>query len=340
MSDQPVFPYRVPPLLRGQLRSQPEDFVVDEQFSFEPDGQGEHLWLQVRKRELNTEEVSRQLAQHFSISPRDISYSGMKDRHAVTTQWFSLHLPNQHDRDNLSFESDKVQILRRERHGRKLRRGTHSGNGFVITLRNISGDASALESVVERITREGVPNYFGEQRFGRGGANVDKARNLFAGSLRVKRHQRGIYLSAARSWLFNQVIASRLHAGNWHLLLEGEVFMPDRSHGFFTAVLDDVLQQRFDRLEIHNSGPLWGEGELLSGGEVRELELAVAAAENELARGLEAARLKQERRPLRLIPDALSCVWQDETTLVLSFALPAGAFATSVLREIVDYQNP
>ena len=338
MNGAPEFPYRMPPVLRGQLRSQPEDFVVDEQFSFEPDGQGEHLWLQVRKRGLNTEEVSRQLARHFSVSPRDISYSGMKDRHAVTTQWFSLHLPNQYDRDELSFEDDRVTILRRVRHGRKLRRGTHRGNAFIITLRDVSGDVAALQPVLARIAREGVPNYFGEQRFGRGGANVDKAKSLFAGSLRLKRHQRGIYLSAARSWIFNKVIARRLQAGNWHRLLEGEVLMPDRSHGFFTGTLDDALRQRFDDREIHSSGPLWGEGGLLSSDVVGELERAVANEESELAQGLEAARLKQERRPLRLLPESLAFDWPDDTTLVLSFSLPSGAFATSVLREIVDYQ--
>ena len=186
----------------GSIRERPEDFVVDEVLGFEPSGDGEHDLVKVRKTSANTAWVARQLASFAGIPARDVGYCGLKDRHAVTTQWFSVRRIGSNDWD--AFEAEGVEILGAEPHRRKLRRGAHRGNAVRIVLRS-TGDQPAPSAVDERLRRieqAGIPNYFGEQRFGRGGTNIHTAERLFAGQ-RMKRDQRSMALSAARSFLFN-----------------------------------------------------------------------------------------------------------------------------------------
>lgn len=323
------------PLGQGLIRQQPEDFIVDEISSVALTGEGEHVCLHIRKRGLNTEDVARQLAKLASVKRRDVSFAGMKDRHAVTTQWFSVYLPGATEPDWQSLDSDEVKVLAVIRNARKLRRGTLAGNRFRITVREFDVNAALLDERLQRIAEQGVPNYFGSQRFGRGGSNLERALEMFAGR-RVRREQRSLYLSAARSMLFNQVLSQRVSEGNWNQLLEGEVCMLAGSRGFFTAdTIDETLQQRLLTQDIHPSGPLWGKGELPSKGRAYEFERSALAAFSDWCEGLEKAGLKMERRSLRLIAEALQWTYEDKT-LILSFSLPAGCFATAVLREIVE----
>jgi tRNA pseudouridine13 synthase len=329
-----------PPIAQAQLRTQPEDFVVEETNTIELSGAGEHLWLQLRKRGVNTEFAARQLARTIGVPPRAVSYAGMKDRHALTTQWFSVHLPGRDDPDLAGKLPPEMELLAAQRHARKLQRGALKGNRFEILLRACQGERAALQQRVDDIARGGVPNYFGEQRFGRAGDNLARAAAMFGGSAVRDRHLRGIYLSAARSLLFNEVLARRVEAGSWAEVLEGEVCVLNGSNSFFVpASIDSEIERRLREGDIHPSGPLWGAGDPPSAASVNALERAVAQRFAALAEGLAEARLAQERRALRVIPGELSVQWLDAESLRLRFALPAGTYATAVLREIASYRD-
>lgn len=325
------------PSCHARIRASAEDFRVDEVLGFEPDGEGEHLLLQVQKRNRNTEQVARELARHAGIRARDVSYCGLKDRVAVTTQWFSLWLPGKADPDWAMIENEDLKILAQVRHRRKLPRGALKANRFVIVLRDVGGDRSGLETRLTMISHQGAPNYFGEQRFGRGGDNLNKALTMFRGHRVKDRHLRGLYLSAARSYLFNQVLAARLAEDNWNQLLLGEACMLRGSRSFFVAeVIDAEIESRLADKDISPSGPLWGRGELPCLQQARELELSVLADQSGFQKGLEEAGMKQERRALRLAVNQLQWAWLPAgDALELAFELAVGSYATSVLREII-----
>ncbi len=335
------WPRTAPPLASGILRVTPEDFVVTEVLTIPLSGSGEHVWLKVRKRGWNTDRVAQQLARAAGVPRRDVSYAGLKDRNAVTTQWFSVQLPGRDAPVWAEILPPEIEILESVRHGRKLQTGALAGNSFDIVLRECSGDRAALARRAQDISARGVPNYFGEQRFGHNGANVERALAMFAGKFNTRdRHLRGIYLSAARAFLFNQVLAQRVRQATWDQGLEGEAFVLHGSHSFFAAAgVDDTLVARLKSGDIHPSGPLWGRGEPLTGSLVRFLEDAIVARDSALAQGLEAAGLRQERRALRLLPQELTLQWLDESALRIAFQLPAGCYATTLLRELVDYRT-
>lgn len=335
MSVEPLpFAHGGPPL-RGVMRAQPEDFFVDEVLGFEPEGSGEHVFVHIEKTGANTDWVAKQLARYAGVAPMAVGWSGMKDRHAVTRQWFSVQLPGKADPDWSALALDGVQVLDARRHDRKLKRGAHRSNRFQIRLRNISGDRDVAKARIETISVSGVPNYFGEQRFGRGGDNLDLARALFGGR-RMPRDQRSFALSAARSHLFNRVLAARVAAASWNQPCEGDVFMLAGTHSVFgPEPVDDALRERMNGLDIHPTGAMWGRGNLRSSAAVAELEMSIALAENELADGLVRNGLDQQRRSLRLLATDLIATW-DEDDLILNFSLESGAFATVVIRELCD----
>ncbi len=323
---------------RGRLRATPEDFQVREEMDFAPDGAGEHVWLWVRKRGANTDWVARQLARRAGVPPGAVSYAGLKDRHAVTEQWFSVHLPGKADPDWSAGPGSDFAVLEATRHSRKLRRGALRGNAFRIVVRELGGDPAELAARFERIAATGVPNYFGEQRFGREGGNLERAAAMLEGREKVRdRQQRGLYLSAARSALFNAVLARRVVEGTWNQALPGEVLMLAGSHSIFAIEeADDAIRQRIAAFDLHPTGPLWGVGELLSTGAARDLETAVAALLPLFRDGLAAAGLEQERRALRLMVRDATLEWSEPGVAVLDFRLPAGAYATTVLREWIE----
>ena len=333
------------PLLDAIIRSVPEDFQVDELPAFEASGEGEHLLLEVRKRGANTVAVAKRLAQWAGVAEMGVSYAGQKDRHAVTTQRFSVHLPKRVAPDLTLLESDEIHVLASTWHNRKLQRGALAGNRFRLVLRQVQGERGAIDERLRTIAARGLPNWFGEQRFGRDGGNVPAALQMFAGR-RMRRDQRSMLLSAARSALFNRVLAARVEQGCWDVALDGEVWMLDGSRSVFgPEPMNDALAERLAHFDIHPSGPLWGVGELRSTGKALELEQAALADEQALAlrAGLEQADLKQERRALRLRPASMQHAWLQDDALELSFALPPGCYATAVLHElgsVVEAQRP
>jgi tRNA pseudouridine13 synthase len=325
------------PVLKARFRVFAEDFRVDEIDAFEPAGSGEHLLLTVEKRGMNTAFAAKRLAAWAGIPEMGVGYAGMKDRHAVTSQRFSVHLPKRVAPELPLLESEDLRVLAHSWHNRKLPRGALAGNRFGLLLREVEGERAAIEARLAAMTREGIPNYFGEQRFGRAGDNVAAARRMFANPRdRLKREQRSMLLSAARSEMFNAVVGARIADGSWASGAEGEVWMLDGTHSVFgPEPMTEATRARVEAQDIHATGPLWGEGELRTQARAREIEQAALSPFADLQKGLEDARMKQERRALRVRVHELDWSWQDEG-LLLRFRLAPGAYATEVLAELGD----
>lgn len=326
------------PEVRGVIRSRTDDFEVNEELGYELSGEGEHLYLLVEKRNQNTGWAAEQLARGLGVPLRDVGYAGLKDRHALTRQWFSMHLPGRDDPDLSTLRIDDIAILQQVRHHRKLRTGGLQGNSFRIVVRELNGDTAGIETRLKSIVTSGVPNYFGEQRFGNDGGNLGKALSMFKGETRPRRALKSIYLSAARSFLFNEVLSRRIETNTWQRPLAGDVMMLEGSHSVFKSKGEsaDELASRLVAGDIHVTGPLYGKGSPLVEEEAAQLEEAVFSRHPELVAGLQAAGLKPERRALRVIPKELRWQFEDDS-LILNFTLPAGSYATAVLRELVLY---
>ena len=309
------------PLFTAAIRTEPAEFNVSETLGWDFSGDGEHDYLCVQKTSANTEWVARQLARHAGVPARDVGYSGLKDRHAVTTQWFSV--PRWHAPDWSALDVEGVAVLDVRRHNRKLRRGAHQANAFRIVLRGagIEHRAAALDERLNLIQQRGVPNYFGEQRFGRDGSNVELA-DAWASGKRLPRHKRSLAISTMRSLLFNQQLDARVRAGTWNSLLPGDKANLDGTGSVFDVnEVDDELLARLDAMDIHPAGILAGEDSGL-GPDTWQAALGKA-------------RVEEGWRSLRLVVRGLD--WSAEPGAVtVSFSLGRGAFATSVLREICD----
>ncbi|MEP6885343.1 MAG: tRNA pseudouridine(13) synthase TruD [Gammaproteobacteria bacterium] len=324
----------------AQLKAVPEDFHVEEQLSFEPSDSGPHWLLRVEKRGANTHWVSAQLARLAGVSTGDVGYAGIKDRHAVAVQWFSVpSLATTADYWN-SVRTSEFKVLETRANSRKLRRGALSGNRFRIRLRNVLWSREQLDLRLETLRMHGAPNYFGAQRFGRDGYNLDRvAAWVHSGAAPRGRTLRGFALSAARSLVFNAVLARRVEAGDWSQLAAGDLAILDGSGSHFSVPsVDDELRRRSREFDIHPSGPLWGRGLPASQGQALLYELAAAREFAPVAELLAAQGLSQERRALRCAVRELTAE-RDASTLTLSFFLSRGQFATAVLREICAFDE-
>jgi tRNA pseudouridine13 synthase len=332
----PEFPYAYGgPPATGNLRSVLEDFIVHEKLGYDLSGSGEHACLCIEKKSENTDYVAGQLARFAAVAKRDVSYAGLKDRYAVTRQWFSVWLPGKADPDWEKFQTDGIKIIKVLRHSRKIKRGALSGNDFTVVIRDLQGDLDSMERVLVEIELHGVPNYFGVQRFGHQGRNIMKAVALFQGA-RMKKHQRGIYLSAARSLLFNQILARRVEAHNWHRAIPGDAMAFTGSKQYFKTALPDAdIRQRISTGEISPTGALWGVGAADVSAEALSIEEDVAANYPELVLGLEQFGVEMARRSLRLQVAGLQWQFLDNSTLQLNFTLTSGGYATSVVRELI-----
>ncbi len=338
MSDSLPFPFGSS-VLTARIRTTPEDFFVEELPAFEASGAGEHLLLTIEKRGMNTAFVAKRIAAWAGVAEMAVGYAGMKDRHALTRQRFSVQLPGREAPDIATLASEDLHVLAAERHARKMQRGALHGNRFVLRLREVVGDRIGIEERLRTLQSQGFPNYFGEQRFGRGGGNLDAARRMFAGQ-RVKREQRGILLSAARSELFNCVLAARVADGNWNTGLPGDLWMLDGTHSIFGPESDPVaLAERATAQDIHPTGPMWGRGALRTDADCRALEDAALDFAADIRAGLEQAGLNQERRALRIPVRSLAWEWHDVSTLEVAFDLPPGSYATSLLRTLGDVKD-
>lgn len=308
------FPRTFPVLkASADFRTRPEDFFVDEQLGFGLSGSGEHLCLHIEKCNQNTVWVAKGLAELAGIKLLDVGYCGLKDRHAVTRQWFSLYI-GQRELDWKAINLEGCKVLAAVRHDKKLRRGMHAGNAFRIRLRNVCGDTNLLDKRWLDIASQGVPNYFGEQRFGYGGSNLQRAEELLPLHARIWRDRKNQFaVSAIRSYLFNRVLADRVRTAEWRYVIDGD-------------------PQAFP------TGPLWGRGRPHSRDALALREQTLLEPYAPFCEKLEHLGLQQERRALLLQPTAVSASY-DESGWILGFSLPPGTYATCVLRELLELKN-
>jgi tRNA pseudouridine13 synthase len=329
-----------PTPVSGALRVEPEDFAVVERLGFEPDGGESHRLLRIEKIGANTLFVARALAARAGRPPADVGFAGQKDRRAVARQWFSVPATRE-TASFVGYSGDGFRVLSEHAHSRKLRRGALAGNRFSIRVRGLQGDPGAIEERIARLAASGLPNYFGTQRFGREGSNLRRVhRWLETGRLPRGREQRAFLLSSARALVFNAVLDARVTANTWNRLLPGEVINLAGSRSVFAAEHpDESLHRRLQEGDVSPTGPLCGAGGVLPGGEAGRVEAEALAAITPLPGLLAAVGLRAERRALIVRPTAIGHRLEGDV-LAIEFDLPRGAFATSVLRELLDVRVP
>ena len=328
---------KTPPKQTALLKAECANFVVKEQLGYDMSGDGEFVAVKVRKTDCNTLFVGEQLAKFAGISARNMSYAGLKDRKAITEQWFSLQMPGQPTPDFSQFSREGVEILDVTRHQRKIRIGSLQGNHFEILLRNAE-ETDELKVRLDFLAKNGFPNYFTEQRFGRDGNNLTQALRWANGEIKVKdRNKRSFYLSAARSEVFNLIVAKRIELGLAQQVLNGDILQLNGSHSWFVAdESEDLtqLQQRLIQQDILLTAPLIGEEDK---SEV-DFENDIFAQHQALFDLMRQERMKAARRPILMQPQQFQ--WQFEPNgLRLKFYLPAGSYATALVRELVNITN-
>lgn len=376
-----------PALFNAILKQQAGDFQVRERLELELSGAGDQLYLHVEKSSMNTDELVALLIDIYKVQQVDVGLCGLKDRHAVTSQWFSIKTGQSAEEFSVAVEqfnaeqiarfadSDgyckQLRLLDSSRHARKLRRGAHAGNDFVITLHDVSASTepdvlhsnSLQEAVAQRlalIAANGFPAYVGPQRFGQDGQNLRRAQQWFSKPRkRTSRQQRSLWLSAVRSALFNHVCAARVRDGSWNHLKVGEPAVLDGTRSYFLAHMDEPDQARQDAVnlsakpvdaaslsarlanfDIHPSAPWWGRGRSIAAADCAQFETQLLAEHAALCEGLERGGLSQERRALRAVATNLTHQWLAPETLEISLSLAPGVFATSFLRELCAIREP
>lgn len=317
------------------FKKTPADFIVYEELSFKPSGEGEHFFLHIEKTNLNTLDVCERVAKYFRVHPRNIAYAGLKDKNAITSQWFSFPYPIKLTPNIDDFNSESIKVIDGIRNNKKLKRGAIQRNCFKIILHDFIGDIADIKNRINLIINNGVPNYFTAQRFGHNEKNLEYAKKLFSGEMKFSRNKKSIYLSAARSFLFNNIVSKRVNEDMWNIPIEGDLAVLNNTRSFF-AIDNNIadVSKRIKQGDIHLSAPLWGEGSSLAVGQAGILEQSVIDQSPEISKGLVKEGLRQDRRAMRLIPMNFEFEFAEDL-LSLSFCLPSGSYATSILRELV-----
>ncbi|MEC9340021.1 MAG: tRNA pseudouridine(13) synthase TruD [Pseudomonadota bacterium] len=326
------------PQARATLRATAEDFQVFERLSFAPKGEGNHWLLEVEKSGLTTRDAVAALARHFGVRRKDVGYAGLKDKQAVARQWLSVPLVPGREPSAGQNPARGLRVTAVHRHDRKLRQGGGAGNRFVLRLTRFEGDRADVEERLRRCASQGIPNYFGPQRFGIGDGNVLRARAMFSGERPCNdRFLRGLLISAARAELFNRLLSIRVRDGTWNGIIDGDVINLAGSRSWFRCenCADADLVDRARVLDIHPTGPLWGEGDPPSDAVALALEREAVACDPVLRDGLAGIGAKQDRRALRCPVQGLTWQWSEQDTLELEFSLGSGSYATAVVRELV-----
>lgn len=321
----------------GVLKRDPQDFQVNELIRFEPEGQGDHLYLYVQKISANTEWVQKQLAKLAGVAAKEIGYAGLKDRHAVTRQWFSVYSP--HADIDFSELPEGISIVSQTRGQRKLKTPAVLGNEFKLKIYMPEIDKDVLEKRLVQIQKVGYPNFFGQQRFGFDGKNVEKLIGLAKGK-RCKPQQRGIYISAGRSYLFNVMLNERVRENTWNQWIDGDVAILNATRSIFPVEeVDDEIQQRLKSFDVHPALPLYGSGEWPSTAKQRELESRVYAQHPDILHALEKLRVDIMPRASRVLP--VDMHWAIKASeLDVQFTLTAGSFATTLLEQLFTLEEP
>lgn len=327
-------------LFHGRYKSAPEDFVVEEVPAYEPSGRGDHVWMWVEKRSLSTFDLLHDLARVLHRDEREFGIAGLKDAQAISRQWVSLEHADLARCE--AARGERFAVLRATRHGNKVRMGHLRGNRFAVVLRGTQpGDVERAARALEELGRVGVPNYFGEQRFGKRGANLQKGLDILRGNARaiaarMPRRVFGLVISAVQSEVFNRVVAAR--TATLGTLLDGDLAWLHRNGAVFPVPVAAAEQARAASFELSPTGPMPGPEMPEPAGEPAAIEAAALAA-LDLRRadfaGLPFRLARGERRPLRVrVEDVDARAEADGVRL--AFTLPRGAYATAVLRELLD----
>ena len=328
------------PAGQATFRSQLSDFFVSESLRFEPSGEGAHHLLLIEKNNINTDVVCHKLRRFAEVKPTDIGYAGKKDRFAVARQWFSVQLPLLRDIDWQQLNDEEIKVLQTSRHDKKLRIGAVKENHFKIILREFQGDRALLLEKIEQIKSQGFANYFGSQRFGRQGSNLERGLDLLATNKRIKnRNLQGLLFSVVRSFLFNHLLSERIKKGWFTSLLEGDYVQLDGSESGF--LVENLSQEmiRFEENDIHPTALLAGRGREQVAHVSLQFEQDTLVEYQHIVEQLERRGLHADRRAIRVFPKNVMIDWHNDETLALSFSLPKGAFATSFLRELVTLKQ-
>lgn len=340
------------PEVTGDLKTHVQDFYVEEQLGFEPDDKGEFCFVFIEKQGVNTDFLAKRLAQIVGIAPNKVTYSGVKDRHACTRQWFCLHVLNQEPDlsgiQDVFREPESVRVIALLRHSKKLRTGAHLSNRFVIRLRGIRGDLNELEGRLNLIKEGGVPNYYGPQRFGINGNNLHNGKGFVLRGRHGRRKlskTESFWLSSIRSWCFNQSLSDQIENGMWSRLCDGDIAQFQRKDEQFRVKnIDALIHLSAIRGEISPVLPMISEGWEAGTGPQRELAIKASLSDHtELVDGLIGFDLSRDSRLARLVP--MNMAWEllreneDNIQLIVEFSLPKGCFATSVFREMIDFTD-
>ena len=337
MSQELAFPYGAV-TSSAVFKSTPGDFEVEEDLGFEPSGDGEHLFLWVEKSGLGTLELIERLARENALPPSLFGHSGLKDKHALTRQWLSLHLPGKASPITAA-SGDGYRILRQLRHHKKLRPGTHRSNSFRVCLRRFDALPDETRQQIESVARQGFANYFGRQRFGRQQDNVRQALAQL-GKRRLPRSRKSLYLSSLRSHLFNQILAQRIRLGHWRDPVDGDVFMLRGSHSIFSDALDADLIARYRSMDISSCASLYGAGRNLMSAQAFEIEQQQFARHGEITDCLDRHDSKLQMRPLRVAADSFDYDYDaTAATLRLELSLPTGSYVTTLLDHFVELED-
>lgn len=332
------YPYGKP-CQTGAIKSRPEDFRVIENLGFEPCGEGEHLFLHIEKTNLTTQDLVEQVAREFSVKPRDIGYSGLKDKLAVTQQWLSVHLPGQMNSTEIP-ESSHYKLLQHNWHNKKIRPGSHRSNSFEVIVKNIDELSEHTQQQIDELTSFGVANYFGEQRFGSQQDNVERAIHTFTNERRTRklsRTKRSLYISALRSFLFNQILSCRIELGHWKEPLNGDVFMLSGTHSIFCESVNDEISERFARQDLSSTASLFGIGDRLLEAEALAIESEVLSQYEDIVKCLTDQKSKLQMRSTRIAVENFTVEHDAETlTLNVKVTLPAGCYFTTLLAHFID----
>lgn len=330
------------PSLRGSIKQQPEDFFVEEQLGFELSGQGEHLYLYIEKIQLTTHELIQQLAKAASLHPRHIGYSGLKDKHAITRQWISLHMPGVKNHPQIE-NGERFKVLQAQWHDKKLRTGVHRSNRFTVVVKNLTGQSDRLEQIVEAIRVQGFANYFGEQRFGANNENVEQALRILTHrhkAKRLSRQRKSLYISALRSELFNAILSKRIELGVWERPLPGDLFMLNGTHSLFEADIDPSIYSRYRDMDIHSAVSLYGEGISRINDQAAVLEEEIFHQHGEMTAVLDQTGVKYAYRAHRAVAVDLQVKLDEKANaMLIQVALEKGVFLTSLISHFVDFSE-
>ncbi|KJY83602.1 pseudouridine synthase [Vibrio galatheae] len=325
------------PVAKGKLKVKPEHFQVNENLGFDFTGNGEHLMVRIRKTGENTSFVANELAKACGVKSKDVSWAGLKDRHAVTEQWLSVHLPKGDAPDFSAFlaEYPSIEIIATDRHNKKLRPGDLVGNQFVVTLSEVT-DVADVVARLESVVKAGVPNYFGSQRFGNQGNNLEEARRWGRENVRTRnQNKRSLYLSAARSWIFNTILSDRIEKGLFTQPILGDLI--HQAEQRITVEADNLanVSQHVASGQANITAALAGDNALPTLEDALSLEQPHLDAEPDLMALIRGNRMRHERRDICLMPQDLTWHVEDDQ-VTLTFSLDAGCFATAIIRELIE----